>query len=101
MSELTDLFIQLADRWGWGVLMFGFLLYQFYWPAWLHPSRTKLQSALAKFHVLGIVVEAVAEEMDNIDEEQVHDVFRDNGYSPDDFKAGPDAPQQRIRKDQH
>jgi hypothetical protein len=99
MSELTDLFIQLADRWGWEMLIFAFLLYQFYWPAWLHPSRTKLQAALAKFHVLGIVVEAVAEEMENIDEEEVHDVFRDNGYSPEDFKTG--SREAKIRMDKN
>lgn len=86
MSELTDLAIQLADQWGWGLIIFAFLMYQFYWPQFLHPSRTKLQSCFAQFHVLGIVVEAVAEEIDGIDETEVHEVFQDNGYEPGDFK---------------
>lgn len=88
MSEATDILIQLAERWGWGLLIFAFLLYQFYSPISAMPGarHTKLQSAFAKFHVLGVVVEAVAEEIDGIDEDQVHDVFQDNGYQPDDFK---------------
>lgn len=86
MSELTDLVIQFGEQWGWGILLFLFVLYQMYWPSWLHPSRTKLQHTFAQLHVLGIVVEAVAEEIDGIDEEQVHEVFEDNGYEPADFK---------------
>ena len=90
MSELTDLFIQFAEQWGWGVLILAFLLYQFYSPTSIKPgaSHTKLQRVFKQFHVAGIILEAVAEEHDNLDADMVSDAFSENGDSPDDFKHG-------------
>jgi len=90
MVEFVSVVIGLAQQWGWGVLTLVFLLYQFYAPTSVKPgsSHTKLQRVFKQFHVAGIILEAVAEEHDNLDADMVSDAFSENGYSPDDFKHG-------------
>jgi hypothetical protein len=90
MSELTDIFIQTAEQWGWGLLFFGFTLYQFYWPEVLHPTRTKLQQVFRQFHVFAKFAEAAAEELDSLNEERTRELLIDNGITADDFKTDPE-----------
>lgn len=87
MSELTDLLIQIGQTWGWGVLILGLSLYQLYWPAALHPSKPKAQKLVETIPpAVVVVIESIAEEIDSVDEDAVHDELASNGYSTDDFK---------------
>lgn len=87
MSELTDLIIQIGDRIGWDFLLFLLAAYQLYCPRSLHPQGgTKLQRMLVSVpDPVAIVLELLAENVPNIDEDKVHDAFVDNGLEKEDF----------------
>lgn len=91
MSELTDLIINIGETFGWDFLLFIGAIYEIFFPRRLHPQAgTKLQRMLFGVpDAVAIVLELLAENAPNVDENKVHEAFVENGLEKDDFMKTP------------
>lgn len=91
MSELTDLVIQTGEQFGWDALLFIFVAFQIYWPDKLHPkSGTKFKQLMRSTDpAVEATLEAIAEEMDKLDEDAVRNLFNGGEIRPEDVKRDP------------
>lgn len=87
-------FIQFGEQFGWNFLFFGFALYELFFPESLHPKGgTRLQTLLRSIpEPIAVILESMAEQINDIDEDAVTEVLDSNGYDTDDFKSGKSPP---------
>lgn len=89
MTSFVSFAVELGNTFGWGfvsIILFG---WELFCPSWLHPAGgTKLQKLLMKpSPVVVVTLEAIAEEMEDIDDDKIRDLFNGGGPYPSDLKT--------------
>lgn len=84
--------VDAAAAFGWAGVLFGTFVYELFFPAWLHPTGgTRLQKLLLQpSPAVVTALEAIAEEMDSLDERAVMELFHEDNLHTYDLKVQRD-----------
>lgn len=85
MVSPTGFFGLLQADWGW-VVLFIYVSYQFYWPAWDTKFQAFHDDFATRLRNIEVTQIALAEEVVEIDEERVASLHDRDEFDPSDLK---------------
>lgn len=88
MSEVVSILLDIGKTVGWDAMLFALAVYQLYCPNQIHPNGgTKLQQLLkATDPAVVTTLEAIAEEIDDVDENAIRELFNGDELTTSELK---------------